>query len=62
MFCPKWLFEACCGAATDEYLRLDLPIEMISKKYADILSEDYNEIEAVEFLGPLESMVVFRVR
>ena len=59
MFCPKWLFEACCGSATDEYLRLDLPIEMISKKYADILSEDYNEIEAGEFLGPLESMVVF---
>ena len=60
MFCPKWLFEACCGSATDEYLRLDLPIEIVSKKYAhDVLSEDYDAIEAAEILGSLESMVKF---
>ena len=59
MFCPKWLFEACCGSATDEYLRLDLPIEIVSKKYADVLSEDYDAIEATEILASLESMVIF---
>lgn len=59
MFCPKWLFEACCGSATDEYLRLDLPIEIVSKKYADVLSEDYNTIDATEIHGPLENMVIF---
>jgi len=53
MFCPKWLFEACCGSATDEYLRLDLPIEIVSKKYADVLSEDYDAIEATEILASL---------
>ena len=59
MFCPRWLFEACCGSATSEYLRLDLPIEMIGKKYSHIMAEDYEGIDAPHIGMMIEKMVLF---
>ena len=59
MFCTKWLFEACCGSATSEYLRLDMPIEMIGKKYSTIMTEDYQGIDASLINMTIESMVFF---
>ena len=59
MFCPRWLFEACCGSATSEYLRLDMPIEMIGKKYGGIMSEDYQGIDTSSISMAIEPMVLF---
>ena len=59
MFCPRWLFEGCCGSATSEYLRLDMPIEMIGKKYGSIMAEDYEGIDAAHIGMVIENMVLF---
>ncbi|MDC3293957.1 hypothetical protein OAW18_06660 [Alphaproteobacteria bacterium] len=59
MFCPRWLFEACCGAATNEYLRLDLPIEMIGSKYGGTMADDYQDIDASSITIIIEAMVIF---
>jgi len=59
MFCPRWLFEACCGAATNEYLRLDLPIEMIGSKYGGTMADDYQDIDASSVTKIIEAMVIF---
>lgn len=59
MFCPRWLFEACCGSATSEYLRLDMPIEMIGKKYSSIMAEDYEGIDASSITVMIENIVLF---
>ena len=59
MFCPRWLFEACCGSATSEYLRLDLPIEMIGSKYSGAMANDYQGIDASLINMMIENMVLF---
>ncbi|MEK9569597.1 MAG: hypothetical protein VW124_11375 [Paracoccaceae bacterium] len=59
MFCPRWLFDACCGSATNDYLRFDMPIEMIGKKYSEAMSEDYVAIEAAFITAGIENMVLF---
>ena len=59
MFCPRWLFEACCGSATNDFLRLDMPIEMIGKKYSQVMSEDYEPIEAALITAGVENMLLF---
>lgn len=59
MFCPRWLFEACCGSATSEYLRLDLPVEMIGSKYSKVMSVDYHGIDETSITMMIETMVLF---
>ena len=59
MFCPRWLFEACCGSATSEYLRLDLPVEMIGRKYSKVMSVDYQGIDGSSITMMIETMVLF---
>ena len=59
MFCPRWLFEACCGSATSDYLRLDMPIEMIGKKYSGSMADDYQGIDASYISVMIENMVLF---
>ena len=59
MFCPRWLFEACCGSATSDYLRLDFPIEMIGSKYSKVMSEDYQGIDESSINTIIETMVLF---
>lgn len=58
-FCPKWLFDACCGSATSEYLGSDLNIELIGKKYSLVLSEHYDGVEISDMTAPVERMVLF---
>lgn len=59
MFCPRWLFESCCGSATSEYLRLDFPIEMIGNKYSGVMADDYKGIDASSINMIIENMVLF---
>ena len=59
MFCPRWLFEACCGSATNEYLRLDLPIGMIGSKYSKVMGVDYQGIDESSITMIIETMVLF---
>ena len=59
MFCPRWLFEACCGSATNEYLRLDLPVEMIGSKYSKAMGVDYQSIDEASITMMIETMVLF---
>ena len=59
MFCPRWLFEACCGSATNEYLRLDLPVEMIGSKYSKAMGVDYQGIDESSVTMMIETMVLF---
>ena len=59
MFCPRWLFEACCGSATSEYLRLDVPIEMIGSKYSKVMGVDYQGIDESSITMMIETMVLF---
>jgi len=58
-FCPKWLFEAGCGAAGAEYLSRQIDLRTVASGYAETLSEFYNPISAEEIAGVIEPMLRF---
>jgi len=58
-FCPKWLYEAGCAAAGEEYLRRQIDLRTVASGYAETLSEFYNPISAEEIAGVIEPMLRF---
>jgi len=58
-FCPKWLYEAGCGAAGAEYLSRQIDLRTVASGYAETLSEFYNPISAEEIAGVIEPMLRF---
>ncbi len=53
-FCPKWLFEAACGAAAADFLGHNVDLNTVASSYAKVLAEFYNPIsprEFAEFIG-----------
>lgn len=53
-FCPKWLFEASCGAAAADFLGHNVDLNTVASSYANVLAEFYNPIspnEFAEFIG-----------
>jgi len=58
-FCPKWLYEAGCGAAGAEYLSRQIDLRTVASGYAETLSGFYNPISAEEIAGVIEPMLRF---
>lgn len=58
-FCPDWIFDAAMARAAEEFLAGALPLNTISKKYGDGLSEKYDEVRPEELSGGIESVVRF---
>lgn len=58
-FCPKWVFEAACGAATADYLSRQLDLNTVSCGYAATLSEFYQPVSAHDVAGVIEPMLRF---
>ena len=48
-FCPKWLFEAACGAAAADFLSHNVDLETVASSYARVLEEFYNPISPNQF-------------
>ena len=48
-FCPKWLFEAACGAAAADFLGHNVDLNTVASSYAKVLAEFYNPISPNEF-------------
>ena len=57
-FCPDWLFDACCGSAVDDFLRNELPSEVIAEKYASVLRDTYEGFDAGEIVNAIELMTL----
>ena len=38
-FCPKWLFEAACGAAAADFLSTNVDLNTVASSYAAVLEE-----------------------
>ena len=58
-FCPKWIFEAACAAATENYLSRQLDLNTVARGYATTLSEFYQPINAEEIAGVIEPILRF---
>ena len=58
-FCPKWIFETACAAATADYLSRQLDLNTVACGYAATLSEFYQPITAEEIAGVIEPILRF---
>ena len=58
-FCPKWIFETACAAATADYLTRQLDLNTVARGYAATLSEFYQPIAAEEIADVIGSMLRF---
>ena len=58
-FCPKWIFEAACAAAAENYLSRQLDLNTVARGYAATLSEFYQPITAEEIAGVIEPILRF---
>ena len=48
-FCPKWLFEAACGAAAADFLSHSVDLDTVASSYSKVLEEFYNPISPSQF-------------
>ena len=58
-FCPEWIFAACCSLTAKEFLSSENSLNSISRKFADGLSEKYNEIKFEEITACAQEMLQF---
>ena len=58
-FCPEWVFAACCAKTAHDFLGSNNSINMISKKFANELSVQYNEIKFEEITDVAEKILQF---
>ena len=59
LYCPNWLYEVSVSMTIHDFLLKSYSIEMISKKFADGLSEEYNDIPFEEIAKPAEEIIRF---
>ena len=58
-FCPEWIFGASSAQIAKDFLSTNNSIISLSKKFADGLSEHYNEIKFEEILDVAEKILQF---
>lgn len=59
MFCPAWVYDIAVARTVAEYLASDMTVEAFARKYAEGLSESFNEIPAAAIQEPAEAMLMF---
>jgi hypothetical protein len=59
VYCPKWVFEAACGAGGADYLGGQLDLHTVANGYAATLSDFYSQVNAEEISVVVESLVRF---
>jgi hypothetical protein len=58
-FCPEWVFGISAAQTAKDFLSTNNSIVSISKKFANGLSEKYNEIKFEEILDVAEKILQF---
>ena len=59
MYCPNWIFDIAVARTASEYLSSEIGVDAFAKKYAEGLSEIYNDVPVESILGPAEAMMLF---
>ena len=58
-FCPEWIFGIVAAQTAKDFLSSNNSIYSISKKFAESLSDKYNEIKFEEILDVAEQILQF---
>ena len=58
-FCPEWVYALCCAKTASDFLSSNSPLSAIAKKFANKLSEHYDEIKFQEIVDSAEKILQF---
>ena len=58
-FCPEWIFGVSAAYCAHGFLSSENSLNSVARKYADGLSENYNEIKFEELAETAEAMLQF---
>ena len=58
-FCPEWVYGICCAKTGFDFLSTNNSINMIAKKFAKELSNNYDEIKFEEIVDSSEKILQF---
>ena len=58
-FCPEWIFGVCSAATAKEFLSSENSLNSISRKFAEGLTEKFNEIKYEEITACAEEILQF---
>ena len=56
-FCPQWVYTACIGLVVKDFIKKDIPLDLISIKYSKELSEKYDEVNPIQMASISEDIV-----
>ena len=56
-FCPQWVYSACIGLVIKDFIKKDIPLDLLSRKYGKELSEKYDEINPIQIASIAEDIV-----
>ena len=56
-YCPQWVYSACIGLVIKNFLEKDVPLDLLSRKYAKELSEKYDEVNPFQIAAISEDIV-----
>tara|TARA_A100001388_G_C28767922_1_gene501928 strand:+ start:605 stop:1105 length:501 start_codon:yes stop_codon:yes gene_type:complete len=59
LYCPHFLYDLAVGCVMYDFLTKQYSLEMVGKKYAEGLSEEYIEIPTEELTKPAEESIRF---
>ncbi|MAI75993.1 MAG: hypothetical protein CBC25_02360 [Pelagibacteraceae bacterium TMED65] len=59
LFCPEFIYDICIGLTVKDFLVKQLSLDMVSKNYADAISNYYKNVEEVEIASPSEEILRF---
>ena len=58
-FCPKWVFDAACGAAAADFLSNTIDLDTVGRSYSLALADFYSPIAPSEFTDFISSVLHF---
>ena len=58
-FCPEWVFAVCCAKTATDFLSTNNSIDVIAKKFANELSDRYQEVKFEEISDVSEKILQF---
>ena len=59
LFTPEFVYEICVGLAIHDFLTKDLPLQLVSDRYSNGLTEHYRQVSEVEISHPAEEILRF---
>ena len=56
-FCPQWVLSASIGLVIKNFIEKDVPLDLLSRKYAQELQKNYDEVNPFQIATIAEDII-----